>query len=144
MVNLEPKPVEGDWNGSGCHTNFSTKPMREDGGYKKYILYVPLFFMVGRECLTISVRPVMEKLKAKHKEHIIAYGKGNERRLTGKHETASIDSFLYGTGNRGASVRIGNQTAKDGKGYFEDRRPAANMVSLSSKYFKMAVFLSES
>jgi glutamine synthetase len=55
------------------------------------------------------------------------YGNGNERRLTGKHETASINNFSYGVANRGASIRIPRQSEKDGKGYFEDRRPASNM-----------------
>eukprot|EP00184_Porphyridium_aerugineum_P006456 CAMPEP_0184693428 /NCGR_PEP_ID=MMETSP0313-20130426/1655_1 /TAXON_ID=2792 /ORGANISM="Porphyridium aerugineum, Strain SAG 1380-2" /LENGTH=352 /DNA_ID=CAMNT_0027151511 /DNA_START=53 /DNA_END=1111 /DNA_ORIENTATION=- len=109
-VNLEPKPMgTGDWNGSGAHTNFSTKPMREDGGYEKAII------------------PALERLSKKHKEHIAVYGKGNDARLTGKHETASIDVFRYGTADRGASCRVGHETKKDGKGYFEDRRPAGNM-----------------
>nr|VDD60939.1 unnamed protein product [Brassica oleracea] len=63
----------------------------------------------------------------KHKENIAAYGEGNERRLTGKHETAYINTFSWGVANRGASVRVGRDTEKEGKGYFEDRRPASNM-----------------
>ena len=55
------------------------------------------------------------------------YGKNNETRLTGKHETASIEEFSYGVGHRGASIRIPSDCAKKGCGYFEDRRPAANM-----------------
>jgi len=108
-LSIEPKPVKGDWNGSGCHTNFSTKPMREAGGYEAHIL------------------PAMEKLTKKHHEHIAVYGEGNDQRLTGLHETASIDKFTFGVADRGASVRIGHDTRKNGKGYFEDRRPASNM-----------------
>ena len=107
-VSFDPKPISGDWNGAGCHTNVSTKKMRENGGMMHII-------------------EALEKLKLKHTEHILVYGNGNERRLTGKHETASINQFSYGVANRGASIRIPRQSEKDGKGYFEDRRPASNM-----------------
>eukprot|EP00177_Eucheuma_denticulatum_P001982 GFKZ01003535.1.p1 GENE.GFKZ01003535.1~~GFKZ01003535.1.p1 ORF type:complete len:351 (+),score=39.94 GFKZ01003535.1:469-1521(+) len=107
-VNYDPKPVKGDWNGSGCHSNFSTKPMRMPGGYQ--------------DCIV----PALEKLALKHKEHIEAYGSGNEERLTGKHETASIETFKWGVADRGASCRVGSDTAEKGYGYFEDRRPAGN------------------
>jgi glutamine synthetase len=107
-VTFDPKPATGDWNGAGCHTNFSTKPMREDGGYKVII-------------------EAIEKLGVKHMEHIKCYGEGNDRRLTGAHETAAIDKFSYGVANRGASIRIPTDTEAAQKGYFEDRRPASNM-----------------
>eukprot|EP00483_Globobulimina_turgida_P001075 UN01077 len=55
------------------------------------------------------------------------YGADNEQRLTGHHETADINTFIYGVANRGASIRIPRQCEIDQKGYFEDRRPAANM-----------------
>ena len=108
VVSIDPKPMEGDWNGAGCHTNYSTAAMRADGGYD-------------------VIMAAVQKLGPRHAEFIAAYGEGNERRLTGKHETASIDDFSYGVANRGASIRIPRTTEAKGKGYLEDRRPASNM-----------------
>lgn len=106
-VSFHPKPIEGDWNGTGCHVNFSTKEMREEGGFD-------------------IILDAMDKLKKNHKKHIEVYGLDNEKRLTGKHETSGINDFSYGYSTRDTSIRIPAQAIVDKKGYFEDRRPASN------------------
>lgn len=75
----------------------------------------------------ISDRPTRPSFKEHHEEHIAKYGSGNERRLTGKHETAAMSDFTWGVADRGASIRVGNETFAKGAGYMEDRRPAANV-----------------
>lgn len=107
-VKLDPKPIAGDWNGTGCHVNFSTRKTRAPGGVREVI----------RAC---------KKLGRFHKEHIAVYGADNDKRLTGLHETCDINTFRYGVSDRGASIRIPMATTLAGCGYLEDRRPAANI-----------------
>jgi glutamine synthetase len=108
-VSFAPKLFE-DWNGSGCHCNFSTETMRQGEKGMKYI------------------DDMMVRFAAKHALHISVYGDDNQKRLTGHHETSSCEKFSYGVANRAASFRIPTSThhAK-GKGYIEDRRPASNI-----------------
>ena len=102
---LHCKPIKGDWNGSGMHTNFSTKHLREVGG-KEYL------------------ESLMKAFENNIAAHIDVYGPDNHLRLTGLHETQSIDKFSYGLSDRGASIRLPVNFIKNGyKGYLEDRRP---------------------
>ena len=99
------KPLKGDWNGSGMHSNFSTKHMREVGG-KEYF------------------EKLMAAFEKNMDEHVAVYGPDNHLRLTGLHETQSIDKFTYGIADRGSSIRVPHAFVNNGyKGYLEDRRP---------------------
>ena len=76
-VQLYCKPIKGDWNGSGMHTNFSTKHLRDVGG-KEYF------------------EGLMKAFENNISAHIEVYGPDNHLRLTGLHETQAIDKFSYG------------------------------------------------
>src|SRR3990167_5558443 len=109
IPNFEPKPIKGDWNGSGCHVNISTKDTRESVNKMQ------------------TIEKLMSEMKQHHVQDLKHYGSGNEGRLTGQHETSSMESFSWSVGGRHTSVRIPFTTEKNVTGYFEDRRPAANM-----------------
>ena len=107
-IEYHPKPIKGDWNGSGMHANFSDNTLRTCGDEKIF-------------------QKVCESFGRNIEKHISVYGADYDQRLTGAHETQSINEFSYGVSDRGASIRIPIGTVEDGwKGRLEDRRPASN------------------
>jgi glutamine synthetase len=126
VIDLSPKLLKGEWNGSGCHVNYSTRNMRRGLGDKRGIDFI---------------NEAIERLSEKHAEHMQVYGEGNENRMLGSHETSSYDKFTSGVADRSASVRIPRKTMEDECGYLEDRRPASNIdpYLVTSKIFETTV-----
>jgi glutamine synthetase len=119
-ISINDKPVTIiEANGSGCHTNFSTKNMREnDNGY---------------DFIIEACEKICKKTNLNPQKYLEEYGniEENKKRLTGHHETSSWEKCEFDLSHRGKSIRIPylahkNKGKKGNNNYLEDRRPGSD------------------
>ena len=107
-------------NNSGCHINISNHKMRT-GDEEKY----------GAEYILDKINELGDKTPGSKEEFNNIFGNGNVERLTGELETSKWNHFDWGFGTRNTSIRIPIIVKKNNAGYFEDRRPGANIDPFS-------------
>ena len=120
-------PILNNSNLAGVHFTGSTKTFNHiwksiGSNIDNYKTYPRIVGETGGKDYFLKLMDAFEKYCA---EHIAAYGPDNHLRLTGTHETQSIDKFSWGVADRGASIRVPHSFVKEDayKGYLEDRRP---------------------